>query len=129
MTAGIATLRELRKNRFYDKLEKKSGLLAEGLAKAAGTVGCPVQLNRVGSMLGLFFTERKVVDYPSAKSTNTEQYSRFFHEMLRGGVYLPPSAFETIFVSAAHTQSDISQTIKVSELAFRAAQAELKVAA
>jgi glutamate-1-semialdehyde 2,1-aminomutase len=129
MTAGIATLRELRKNRFYDKLEKKSGLLAEGLAKAAGKVGCPVQLNRVGSMLGLFFTERKVVDYPSAKSTNTEQYSRFFHEMLRGGVYLPPSAFETIFVSAAHTQSDISQTIKVSELAFRAAQAELKVAA
>jgi glutamate-1-semialdehyde 2,1-aminomutase len=126
MTAGIATLREIRKNRFYDKLEKKSCLLAEGLVKAAGTVGCSVQLNRVGSMLGLFFTEKKVVDYPSAKSTNTEQYRRFFHEMLRKGVYLPPSAFETIFVSAAHTQSDILQTIKASELAFRAAQAQLK---
>jgi len=122
MTAGIATLREIRKNHFYDKLEEKSGFLAEGLAKGAGTAACPVQLNRVGSMLGLFFTEKKVVDYPSAKSTGTEQYSRFFHEMLRGGVYLPPSAFETIFVSAAHTRSDLSQTIKVSELAFQAAQ-------
>jgi glutamate-1-semialdehyde 2,1-aminomutase len=127
MTAGIATLREIRKNHFYDKLEKKSELLAAGLAKTADREGCPVQLNRVGSMLGLFFAEKKVEDYHSAKLTNTEQYRHFFHEMLRGGVYLPPSAFETIFVSAAHNQRDISRTIKVSELAFRTAK--LKVAA
>jgi glutamate-1-semialdehyde 2,1-aminomutase len=129
MAAGIATLHEIRKEGFYDKLEKKSQRLAEGLMESATIVGCSVQVNRVGSMFGLFFTEEKVVDYSSAKSTNTKQYSRFFHEMLRGGVYLPPSAFETIFLSSAHSQIDISQTIKVSERAFRAAQAGLRVAA
>lgn len=127
MTAGIATLREIRKTGFYDALEKKSRLLAEGLAKAAGAVRCPVRLNRVGSMLGLFFTTKKVVDYSSAKSTDTEQYSRFFHAMLESGVYLPPSAFETIFVSSAHTKSDISRTIEAARRAFRAARPELKV--
>jgi len=129
MTAGIATLHETRKNGFYDRLEKKSKLFAEGLIESARIVGCPVQVNRVGSMLGLFFTEEKVVDYSSAKSTNTKQYGRFFHEMLGRGIYLPPSAFETIFLSSAHSQSDISQTIKASERAFRAAQIELGVAA
>jgi glutamate-1-semialdehyde 2,1-aminomutase len=128
MASGIATLKEIRRNSFYDRLEKKSKRLAEGLTERAGTVGCPLQVNRVGSMIGLFFTMEKVVDYSSAKSTNTEKYSRFFHEMLMGGVYLPPSAFETIFLSSAHTQRDISQTIKVSEGAFRAAQTELRVA-
>jgi glutamate-1-semialdehyde 2,1-aminomutase len=129
MTAGVATLHEIRKEGFYDRLEKKSQLLAEGLGESARTAGCSVQVNRVGSMLGLFFTKEKVVDYPSAKSTNTEQYSRFFHEMLKMGVYLPPSAFETIFVSSAHTQRDISQTMNVSERAFQTAQADLRVAA
>jgi glutamate-1-semialdehyde 2,1-aminomutase len=123
MAAGIATLHEARKTGFYDRLEKKSKFFTEGLTESARIAGCPVQLNRVGSMLGLFFTKEKVVDYSSAKSTNTKQYGRFFHEMLERGVYLPPSAFETIFLSSAHSQSDISQTIKISERAFRAAQA------
>ena len=102
MTAGIATLHEIKKKGFYDALEKKSRLLAEGLSKAAEAIECSVQLNRVGSMLGLFFTEEKVANYSSAKSTDTEQYSHFFHAMLDLRVYLPPSAFETIFVSSAH---------------------------
>jgi glutamate-1-semialdehyde 2,1-aminomutase len=123
MAAGIATLHEARKTGFYDRLEKKSKFFTEGLTESARIAGCPVQLNRVGSMLGLFFTKEKVVDYSSAKSTNTKQYGHFFHEMLERGVYLPPSAFETIFLSSAHSQSDISQTIKISERAFRAAQA------
>jgi glutamate-1-semialdehyde 2,1-aminomutase len=129
MTAGIATLQEIKKKDFYSRLEKKSELLAEGLTESAKSVECSVQLNRVGSMLGIFFTEEKVVDYASAKSTNTQQYGRFFHEMLERGVYLPPSAFETVFLSSAHSQDDISQTIKASKSAFRAAQAESGVAA
>jgi glutamate-1-semialdehyde 2,1-aminomutase len=128
MTAGIATLKEIGKRGFHDRLDKKSKRLSEGLNRAAQNVGCALRLNRVGSMLGLFFTQREVVDFSSAKSTNTEQYKRFFHSMLEGGVYLPPSAFETVFVSAAHSESDVSRTIAVSEKAFRRAQAELKVA-
>jgi glutamate-1-semialdehyde 2,1-aminomutase len=127
MTAGIATLREVKKKGFHSRLEKKSERLAEGLNEAAKEAGCALCLNRVGSMLGLFFTSKEVVDFSSAKSTNTEQYGRFFRSMLEGGVYLPPSAFETIFVSAAHSEGDISQTIHVAENAFRKAQAELKV--
>ena len=126
MTAGIATLHEIKKTGFYDALEKKSRLLAEGLSKAAEAIECSVQLNRVGSMLGLFFTEEKVANYSSAKSTDTEQYSHFFHAMLDLGVYLPPSAFETIFVSSAHTQTDISRTIEAAYTAFRTARPTLK---
>jgi glutamate-1-semialdehyde 2,1-aminomutase len=129
MTAGIVTLREIRRNGFYDRLERKSKRLAEAFSESAATVGCSVQVNRAGSMIGLFFTEEKVVSYSSARSTNTKKYGRFFHEMLKGGMYLPPSAFETIFLSSAHSQSDISQTIKVSGHAFRRAQAESRVAA
>jgi glutamate-1-semialdehyde 2,1-aminomutase len=129
MTSGIATLREIRRNGFYDRLDRKSKRLAEGFTESAEIVGCPVRVNRVGSMIGLFFTEKKVVNYSSARLTSTKKYSRFFHEMLKGGIYLPPSAFETIFLSSAHSQSDISRTIKVSEPAFRGAQAESEVAA
>ena len=128
MTAGIATLKEVKKKGFHERLEKKSKRLAEGLNKAAENAGCALRLNRVGSMLGLFFTPKEVVDFSSAKSTNTEQFKRFFHSMLEGGIYLPPSAFETVFVSAAHSESDISRTIHVAEDAFRRVQAELKVA-
>ena len=112
MTAGIATLREIKKKDFYDALEKKSQLLAQGLSRAAGAAECSVQLNRIGSMLGLFFTAKKVVDYSSAKSTDTEQYSRFFHAMLERGVYLPPSAFETIFVSSATAEATFREQSK-----------------
>ena len=127
MTAGIATLKEVKKKGFHARLEKKSKHLAEGLNKAAQDAGCALRLNRVSSMLGLFFTPKEVVDFSSAKSTNTEQYKRFFHSMLEGGIYLPPSAFETVFVSAAHSESDISQTINVAENAFRKVQAELQI--
>jgi glutamate-1-semialdehyde 2,1-aminomutase len=127
MTAGIATLKEVKKKGFHERLEKKSKRLAEGLNKAAENAGCVLRLNRVGSMLGLFFTPKKVVDYSSAKSTNTEQFKRFFYSMLEGGIYLPASAFETVFVSAVHSENDISRTIQVAENAFRRVQTELKV--
>jgi glutamate-1-semialdehyde 2,1-aminomutase len=129
MTAGIANLKELRKKGFYDKLERVSGNLEKRLREAAESEGTAVRLNRVGSLLGLFFTDRDVVDYASAKSTNTEQFRAFFRCMLENGVYLPPSPFETIFISAAHTNSDISRTIEAAKLAFKKASVEARMVA
>jgi len=120
MAAGIATLRELKKRNFYQSLEKNSSELQRRLSEAARDANCKLKINRVGSMLGLFFTDRNVVDYSSAKSTDTESYRVFFHSMLNRGIYLPPSAFETTFVSAAHSKTDIEICARAAEVAFRA---------
>jgi len=122
MTAGIETLKILRTKGFYTKLERSSAMLGTGLQKAARQAGCAVRLNRIGSMLSLFFTEKEVTDYSSAKSSDISIHRVFFQSMLDQGIYLPPSAFETIFVSAALTVSDISRTIEAAELAFQEAQ-------
>ena len=119
MTAGIVTLREINRSGFYEKLERTSARLERGLLKAAGDAGCEVSLNRVGSMLGLFFTDVEVKDYSSAKSSDTSAYQVVFNSMLEHGVYLPPSPFETIFVSAAHSQPDITKTIGTAERSFQ----------
>lgn len=123
MTAGIATLTEL-KPALYDRLERSSSSLEKGLVKASDNTGCPVSVNRVGSMLGLFFTDRRVVDYTSAKSSNTSNYSNFFRSMLNQGIYLPPSQFETIFVSAAHSHVDITETIDAAQVALEKTRSE-----
>ena len=128
MTAGIATLKEIRKEGFYDRLEENAALLENEMRKAAQDAGCPLQLNRVGSMIGLFFTERRVTDYASAKSSDTASYQVFFHSMLDQGIYLPPSAFETIFLCAAHTAGDISQTIEAARQAFGKVHAQPRMA-
>lgn len=119
MAAGIATLRELEKRNFYQKLEKNSNELQNRLANAAEEEACKVRMNRVGSMLGLFFTDRDVVDYSSARSSNTNSYRLFFHSMLNHGIYFPPSAFETIFISAAHSLTDIELCAKAAKGGFR----------
>jgi glutamate-1-semialdehyde 2,1-aminomutase len=119
MTAGIATLKEIRRKGFYHKLDSTSANLARGLQNAADSAGVRIQLNRVASMVGLFFTGQEVYDYASAKSSDTERFRVFFHSMLENGIYLPPSAFETIFLSAAHNENDIAKTRAAAELAFR----------
>ena len=119
MTAGIVTLREINRRGFYEKLERTSAQLERGLMKTAGETGCEVSLNRVGSMLGLFFTDVEVKDYSSAKSSDTSAYKVVFNSMLEHGVYLPPSPFETIFVSAAHSQRDVAKTIDAGRRAFQ----------
>ena len=122
MTAGIATLQEIKRRGFYEELEETSAELEKGLHAAADKSQAKVQLTRIGSMLGLFFNSRHVDDYAKAKSSNPLLYGIFFNHMLEHGIYLPPSPFETIFVSAAHTRRDIGRTIDAAAVAFRRVQ-------
>jgi glutamate-1-semialdehyde 2,1-aminomutase len=121
MAAGVATLLELRERPPYARLEALSARLADGLHQAATAAGVPHQVQRVGSMLTLFFTDRPVTDYDTAKTSDTAKFARFFWGMMDRGVYLPCSQFEAAFVSAAHTEADIDRTIA----AAREALAEL----
>jgi glutamate-1-semialdehyde 2,1-aminomutase len=123
MAAGIATLRRLKTPGFYEALDQASGRLAQGLAEAAARAGIPATVDRVGSMLGMFFTDRPVVDFASAKTADTERFGLFYRSMLAKGIYLAPSPFEALFVSAAHSADHIEQTIAAAAeaLAERAA--------
>ncbi len=122
MGAGIATLRHLGPA-SYERLERVSALLADGLAAAAKEVGVPVQVNRVGSMLTVFFSEKPVFDAASARACDTKRFGRYFHAMLDAGIYLPPSQFEAAFVSLAHSDEDIETTLAAAPAAFGAALA------
>jgi len=120
MSAGIQMLKTLRTPGVYEELERKAAYLAEGLAEAARDAGVPAHLNRVGSMLTTFFTDRPVVDYVSAKTADTRTYARYFNGMLERGVYFAPSQFEAGFVSTAHADADLDQTIEAARAALRA---------
>ena len=116
MAAGIATLRELKENPPYARLEQMTAELQKGLHFAARNI--PHQVNRVGSMWTLFFTETPVVDLDSAKTSDTGRFGSFFWHMMDRGVYLPCSQFEAAFVSAAHTMTDVQMTAKAVEEAI-----------
>lgn len=120
MTAGITTLQFLSQLGIYEELESRAALLARGLGEAAEKAGIPYSLTRAGSILTLFFTSQKVVDYDSARSADTKLYAAFFGEMLERGIYLPPSQFEALFLSLAHTTKDVEDTVKAAEQAFLA---------
>jgi glutamate-1-semialdehyde 2,1-aminomutase len=121
ISAGIATLKALKKPGVYGKLERASAELEAGLRKSAAEAGVPVQINRVGSMFTVFFTGTPIKNYESAKTCNTARYARFFHTLLDNGVYFAPSQFEACFVSLAHTQKDIQATIRAARKAFATA--------
>ena len=112
VTAGLTTLRLLREEGVYDALEEKSAYLAGGIREAFSAAGVSVQSHRVGSMACNFFTDQPVVDYKSAKTCDTELFSRYFTGLLENGVYIAPSQFETGFVSIAHTREDLDKTIE-----------------
>jgi len=118
--AANATLDILAKGDCYDKLETKSAMLAEGLKEAAAIAGVPVVINRVGSILSCFFTDRPVRNFEDVKSTNLHQFKKFFAEMLIQGIYIAPSAYEAMFVSLAHSKRDIEKTIEAAQAAFKA---------
>lgn len=111
MTAGLLTLRRLRDKTIYERLEQRSARLCEGLSKAAADAGIETITNRVGSMWTSFFTDEPVTNWATANKSNRELYGKFFHAMLNEGVYLAPSQFEAGFVSVAHTDEIIDQTI------------------
>ncbi|HEV3144159.1 MAG TPA: glutamate-1-semialdehyde 2,1-aminomutase [Gemmataceae bacterium] len=114
MAAGIATLRELKDNPPYDLLERLSQLLCDGITNAAKSAGVSHQLNRAGSMWTLFFNSHPVTNYESAKRSDTARFAKFFWAMMDRGVYLPCSQFEAAFVSAAHTEQQIMETVRAA---------------
>jgi glutamate-1-semialdehyde 2,1-aminomutase len=118
MTAGLVTLRRLRDKTVYERLENSTRQLCDGLAQAAQDADITTDTNRVGSMWTSFFTNEPVVDWSSASKCNREMYGRFFHAMLAAGVYLAPSQFEAAFVSLAHTEEIIEETIEAARKAF-----------
>ena len=120
MAAGIATLTTLRDTEAYQRLEKSSIRLIDGLRDVAASAGVPVVCNRVGSMVCCFFCATPVEDYAQASACDTDAFAAFFDTMLDGGVVLPPSQFETWFVSTAHDDADIDQTIETAGKAFQA---------
>lgn len=119
VSAGLATLKQLRMKGIYKKLEERSATLAKGIGEAAKKAGVPVTQTRVGSMLTTFFTSGPVVDWNTAKLSDTTRYGRFFHHMLEQGVYLAPSQFEAAFLSTAHSAQDIEKTIRAAHAAFK----------
>lgn len=123
MAAGLATLELLKEPEAYDHLEKISADLATGLAELAADAKIPVSINRIGSMLTLFFTadaDSPVTNYAQATASNTDTYAKFFHAMLENGVMLPPSQYEAWFPSLAHDDEAIEQTLKSAKKAFAA---------
>jgi glutamate-1-semialdehyde 2,1-aminomutase len=118
MAAGIAQLELLQQPGVYEQLEERSARLAEGLGAAAAAAGIPLTQTQVGSMFCVFFTDQPVIDYTTAKTANTERYARFFQAMLAQGIYLAPSQFEAGFLSLAHQEPEIEQTIQAAQIAF-----------
>src|SRR5262249_30912526 len=119
---GLAMLRALQQGEPYRKLEALGGALERGLSEAAAKAGLPLTINRVGSMLTGFFTDRPVTDYATAKRADTARYARFFHAMLARGVFLAPSQFEAAFVSLAHREGDIAAAAEAATQAMTAAR-------
>lgn len=111
MTAGLETLKRLQQTDAYERLDALARQLGEGMKHAAESAGIPVYSTRVGSMLGMFFTDQEVTDFKSAKSSDTKRYARYFHRMLESGHYFAPSQFEATFVSLAHEEDHVKQTV------------------
>jgi glutamate-1-semialdehyde 2,1-aminomutase len=116
--AANATLDILTKKDCYRRLESSAAMLEAGLADAAKEAGIAVTLNRLGSIMSCFFTERKVRNFADVQSTNIKRFKKFFAEMLEQGIYLAPSAYEAMFVSLAHSKADIEKTIEAAKNSF-----------
>jgi glutamate-1-semialdehyde 2,1-aminomutase len=115
MTAGIATLDQLKKEGIYESLAEKSDRLASGLAEAARKSGIAARVGHVGSMLGMFFTDQDVADFEDAKTCDLERFSAFYQGMRQQGIYIAPSQFEVLFLSTAHSDEHIDATISAAQ--------------
>jgi len=114
VAAGLATVRALGTAGVYERLEALGDRLARGLVDGARRASIPLTVNRVGSMLTGFFCDGPVTDYASAKRADTARYAKFFHALCERGVYVAPSQFEAAFVSLAHTEADVDETVKAA---------------
>ncbi|HEV2685751.1 MAG TPA: glutamate-1-semialdehyde 2,1-aminomutase [Actinomycetota bacterium] len=111
VAAGLAVLDAIEEEQPYERLETVASTLCEALINAARAAGVPLTINREGSLFSAFFTDQPVTDYERARAQSAGAYARFFHGMLDRGIYLAPGAFEAWFVSAAHTNADVKQTV------------------
>jgi glutamate-1-semialdehyde 2,1-aminomutase len=119
MTAGLLTLRRLKDEKVYAELERRSAQLCDGLSSIAAEAGITTTTNRVGSMWTTFFAKGPIVDWTTANQSDRQLYGKFFHAMLEEGVYLAPSQFEAGFVSIAHSEEVIEQTLTAARNAFQ----------
>ena len=119
MAAGLAMLELVQVPGFHDRLAAASNALCDGLEQAAREAGVPLTTTRVGGMFGLFFSSEKVDTYAQAIACDTAAFNRFFHAMLERGVYLAPSAYEAGFMSSAHDDAIIAQTVAAAREAFK----------
>ncbi|AKO94300.1 glutamate-1-semialdehyde 2,1-aminomutase [Priestia filamentosa] len=117
MTGGYETLTQLTPL-SYEQFNRKADRLEEGLVSAAKKHDIPFTANRAGSMIGFFFTNEEVINYETAKTSNLEYFATYYREMANEGVFLPPSQFEGMFLSTAHSDGDIEKTIEAAEKAF-----------
>jgi glutamate-1-semialdehyde 2,1-aminomutase len=121
MAAGLANLRLVQEDGFYERLADTAGRLTAGMVERARAAGIEFSSNQVGGMFGLFFSgQDPVSSFSQVMACDQDRFVRFFHGMLREGVYLAPSAFETGFVSSAHDEQAISTTLEVAERVFAA---------
>ena len=119
MASGLATLELISEPGFLDPVCRRTSALVNGLVDRAQAAGIPLTSNHVGTMWGIFFSdERKIINYDQVMRCNKDRFSRFFHGMLREGVYLAPASFEAGFMSSAHTDEDIQFTLEASERVF-----------
>ena len=121
MAAGIATLRLCQADGFYQRLQAHAALLAEGLHEAAGEAGVSLQTGALGGMLGMAILDRPVRNFADAQAADHDLFARFFRAMLDRGVWLPPSGYEAMFLSAAHDEAAIRQVIDAARESFRGA--------
>lgn len=121
MAAGFAALKHIKDNpSIYKELEEKSSYLEKGFKENLKSIGKNYAMNRVGSMMCMFFTDENVDDFKSAVKSDTSLYGKYFHEMLKRGIYLAPAQFEALFVSTAHSKEDLDKTVKAHKESLKA---------
>ena len=123
--AANATLDILAKEDCYARLEYSAAMLEAGLADAAKEAGIAATINRVGSIMSCFFTDKPVRNFADVQSTNIKRFKKFFTEMLKQGIYLAPSAYEAMFVSLAHSKADIKKTVEAAKNSFHRIKNEM----
>ncbi|MFB5631216.1 MAG: glutamate-1-semialdehyde 2,1-aminomutase [Nitrosopumilaceae archaeon] len=121
VSASIASIKTMNKlkNKIYPKLERYCALLSKAIDDIANDLKIPHQINFTGSMFQIFFTNNPVTDFKSSKKSNTKKFHKMFHSLLKNGVFIAPSQFETAFLSDAHTKSDLNKTVDAYQIALR----------